>query len=442
MWVWAKLSKEESMSPLFKQFYKQSLSQRLKALEKTGYLDPDQAGKLQSGDLKLSHEVGDHMIENYIGSYTLPMGLALHFLLDGKNYLVPMAIEEPSVIAAASNGAKMVGQSGGFHTVKENRLMVGQVVIAGSPKPSQDRKKILSHQQALIDLANTSYPSIVKRGGGARGIQVKQFDPEPGQDIGSYLAIYLAVDCQEAMGANIINTMLEALAPEIDHLTSGHVLMSILSNLATESLVSVSSQIDPKFLAKGNMTGEAVRDRIIQAYQYACLDPYRAATHNKGIMNGVDGLVLASGNDWRAIEAGAHAYASLTGHYRPLSKWEKTQDGQLKGTITLPLPIATVGGAIASHPVAQVSQQILGQPTAKELARLIAAVGLAQNLSALRALVTTGIQEGHMALQARSLAMSAGARGDKIQKLADRLVDQDQMNLATARALLKNMEKD
>ena len=430
------------MSPLFKQFYKQSLSQRLKALEKAEYLDPDQAGKLQSGELGLTHEAGDHMIENYIGTYTLPMGLALHFLLDGKNYLVPMAIEEPSVIAAASNGAKMVAQSGGFHTVKENRLMIGQVVIAGSTKPSQDRGKILSHQQDLIDLANASYPSIGKRGGGARGIQVKQFDSEPDQVKGSYLAVYLTVDCQEAMGANIINTMLEALAPEIDRLTSGQVLMSILSNLATESLVSLSCQVEPKFLAKGDMTGEAVRDQIIQAYQYACLDPYRAATHNKGIMNGVDGLVLASGNDWRAIEAGAHAYASLTGHYRPLSKWEKTQDGQLKGTITLPLPIATVGGAIASHPVAQVSQQILGQPTAKELARLIAAVGLAQNLSALRALVTTGIQEGHMALQARSLAMSAGARGDKIQKLADRLVDQDQMNLATARALLKNMEKD
>ncbi|WP_347297555.1 hydroxymethylglutaryl-CoA reductase, degradative [Dolosigranulum savutiense] len=431
------------MDHTLRHFYKKSYAEKLEALELSGLLDPKQCDQLRNQTLDLPHEMGTHMIENFITNYSLPMGLGFHFLIDGQAYTVPMAIEEPSVIAAASFGAKIIGQSGGFQTGDHSRLMIGQVAIENVPHMTEAIRAIEATKDELVEQANASYPSIVKRGGGARKVEVRtvQADADHTHDGAEFLVVYLYVDTCEAMGANMINTMLEGIAPMIQELTQGNLLMSILSNYATEALVHVTCAIDPRYLKTNGWSGQKIRNRIVSAWQFASADPYRAVTHNKGVMNGIDAVTIATGNDWRATSAAIHAYATRSGQYQPLTQWHVADSGELIGKITIPLALATVGGSIGFHPTAQLAHQILGYPTAQVLAHIVAAVGLAQNFAALRALVTEGIQEGHMSLQARSLAISAGATGDQIQYVADQLTQAPKMNLDTAKHILKNLNQ-
>lgn len=431
------------MDHTLRHFYKKSYAEKLEALELSGLLDSKQCDQLRNQTLDLPHEMGTHMIENFITNYSLPMGLGFHFLIDGQAYTVPMAIEEPSVIAAASFGAKIIGQSGGFQTGNHSRLMIGQVAVENVPHMTEAIRAIEAARDELVEQANAAYPSIVKRGGGARKVEVRtvQADADHAHDGAEFLVVYLYVDTCEAMGANMINTMLEGIAPMIQELTQGNLLMSILSNYATEALVHVTCAIDPKYLKTKGWSGQKVRDRIVSAWQFASADPYRAVTHNKGVMNGIDAVTIATGNDWRATSAAIHAYATRSGQYQPLTQWHVADSGELIGQITIPLALATVGGSIGFHPTAQLAHQILGHPNAQVLAHIVAAVGLAQNFAALRALVTEGIQEGHMSLQARSLAISAGATGDHIQYVADQLAQAPKMNLDTAKQILSDLKQ-
>lgn len=426
---------------LFSGFHKKHFHQRMDILTQAGLLTVEEAEQLKNDSLTLPRQTADHMVENQIATYTLPMGLAFYFLVNGIHYTVPMAIEEPSVIAAASFAAKIVERSGGFRTTISAREMIGQVILKEVPDFAAAEKKILESQDLLLQMANAAHPSIVERGGGAKRLEVRFIEADPQENSPSFFMIHFFIDTKEAMGANMVNTMMEAVAPVIEQLTKGQLLMGILSNFATECLASAECLIDPRFLRTKNWTGEDVRDRIIEAGQVAWADPYRAATHNKGIFNGIDAVVLATGNDWRAIEAGGHAFAARTGQYRSLTRWTKDKNGFLKGTLTLPLPVGTVGGSIRIHPHAQLAHKILQFPDAKQLESIIVSVGLAQNLAALRALVTEGIQKGHMDLQIKSLALAAGADPAEVPLLVERLKTQNHRNLKTAEHLLKEIRQ-
>ncbi|AEB30596.1 hydroxymethylglutaryl-CoA reductase [Carnobacterium sp. 17-4] len=419
-------------------FYKMNHAERLNALVAAGSLTSDDL--LLTNGLLLSDELADNMIENHLANYELPLGVALNFLVDGKDYVVPMAIEEPSVIAAASAGAKIIAQASGFKTTISERIMIGQVALKDVPDLTFAKNNLAQHKNNILKKANAAHPSIVKRGGGATDLFIRVIEADNEAGTPEFLMVHLHVSTLEAMGANIINTMMEGITTYLEELTGGSALMSILSNYATECLASALCQIPVDLLKRNGYSGEEVRDRLIEASQLAYVDPYRAVTHNKGIMNGIDAVVLASGNDWRAISAGAHAYASRNGQYRALSSWRKAENGDLIGQLTLPLPVGSVGGSISIHPAAQFSKRLLGDPSAKELESIIVSVGLAQNFSALKALVTEGIQKGHMGLQARSLAISAGATGADIEQVAEQLKTAKNMNLATAEALLKEIE--
>ncbi|WP_285439368.1 hydroxymethylglutaryl-CoA reductase, degradative [Carnobacterium sp. ISL-102] len=418
-------------------FYKKNHAERMKALIAADILNSDDL--LLTDALHLTDELADNMIENHLANYELPLGAALNFLVDGKEYVVPMAIEEPSVIAAASAGAKIIAQAGGFKTTISDRTMIGQVALKDIPDLTFAKSNLVQHKKAILKKANDAHPSIVARGGGATDLLIRFIEADNEVQSPEFLVVHLHVSTLEAMGANIINTMMEGISVYLEELTGGTALMSILSNYATECLASAVCQIPVDLLKKNDYTGEEVRDRLIEAGQLAYVDPYRAVTHNKGIMNGIDAVVLASGNDWRAISAGAHAYASNSGQYRSLSVWKKADNGDLIGQLTLPLPVGSVGGSISIHPAAKFSKRLMGYQSAKELEAVIVSVGLAQNFSALKALVTEGIQKGHMGLQARSLAISAGASGNAIEKVAEQLKQSKNMNLATAKALLQEI---
>lgn len=373
------------------------------------------------------------MSENVLATLALPFSLLPELLVDGQTYQVPMVIEEPSVVAAASYAASLFNRSGGFKTQIHNRLMVGQIALTGVAKPQETRNLLENAQEHLLDLANQAYPSIVARGGGARFIRTDSPDAQT-------VCLYLYVDTQEAMGANMLNTMLEALRPAVHELTGQEVLMAILSNYALESLVTASAQLDLRYLSRKTAEAESIAQRMAAASQLAQADIYRAVTHNKGIFNGIDALLLATGNDWRAIEAGAHAFASQSGRYRGLSQW--TYDAKAKllsGSITLPLPLATKGGSIGLNPAVAIAHQLLGQPSARQLMAITASLGLAQNFAALKALVTDGIQKGHMALQMRSLALLAGAQETEVDQLSKTLQKAPKANLETAKDLLQNL---
>ena len=345
------------------------------------------------------------MVENQIEIYGLPYGIVPELIVNGKSYIVPMVTEEPSVIAAASYASKLINLAGGTTTIQKKREMIGAIAIVRSPLTLDEVKAKLDKQkESLFMVANNTHPSIVKRGGGIRSVWVE----EKSSDNERFYIFYVSVDTQEAMGANMLNTILEALVSPIEEITEGESIMAILSNLATNSVVTAKCVLSPSILDSKTCKGEEVLDRIILASEFSKADPYRATTHNKGIMNGIDSVVIATGNDWRAIESGAHAYASLSGQYQPLTQWTKDEEGNLVGTITLPLPVGTVGGSISIHPGAQFAHELLGHPSAVELAGIIASIGLAQNLAAVRALVTDGIQKGHMRLQAKSLGLSVG----------------------------------
>lgn len=414
-------------------FAKLSPTERIEALLKEGLLTWDEAQilKEQQG-LPLS--IADQLTENVLSTFDLPFSLAPYFLINGQDYVLPMVTEEPSVVAAASYAAKLIQRSGGFTTKVHQRQMIGEIALTDVRDVEMASKRILEDKKTLLQLANEAYPSIVKRGGGARDLWI--------ENKGDFLIVYLAVDPKEAMGANMLNTMLEALTEPIQELSGGQVLMAILSNLATRSLVSASCAIDFKALSRDPEEATAIAHRMELASQLAQVDPYRAATHNKGIFNGIDALVLATGNDWRAIEAGAHAYAAQSGPYKGLSHWKsQPEEKKLYGEITLPMPVATKGGSIGLNPTVQVSHRLLGEPTAVELAGIIASLGLAQNFAALKALVTTGIQAGHMKLQARSLALLAGAKEEEVPRLVSQLLENKPFNLEKAQTLLQELRK-
>ncbi|WP_315377353.1 hydroxymethylglutaryl-CoA reductase, degradative [uncultured Streptococcus sp.] len=414
-------------------FAKLSPTERIEALLKEGLLTWDEAQilKEQKG-LPLS--IADQLTENVLSTFDLPFSLAPYFLINGRDYVLPMVTEEPSVVAAASFAAKLIQRSGGFTTQVHQRQMIGEIALTDVKDVEMASKRILEDKETLLQLANEAYPSIVKRGGGALDLWI--------ENKGDFLIVYLAVDPKEAMGANMLNTMLEALTDRIQELSGGQVLMAILSNLATRSLVSARCAIDFKALSRNPEEAIEIAYRMELASQLAQVDPYRAATHNKGIFNGIDALVLATGNDWRAIEAGAHAYAAQSGPYKGLSHWKsQPEEKKLYGEITLPMPVATKGGSIGLNPTVQVSHRLLGEPTAIELAGIIASLGLAQNFAALKALVTTGIQAGHMKLQARSLALLAGAKEEEVPQLVNQLLENKPFNLEKAQTFLQELRK-
>ena len=414
-------------------FAKLSPTERIEALLKEGLLTWDEAQilKEQKG-LPLS--IADQLTENVLSTFDLPFSLAPYFLINGRDYVLPMVTEEPSVVAAASFAAKLIQRSGGFTTQVHQRQMIGEIALTDVEDRNTASKRILEDKETLLQMANEAYPSIVKRGGGARDLWV--------ENKGDFLIVYLAVDPKEAMGANMLNTMLEALTDRIQELSGGQALMAILSNLATRSLVSARCAIDFKALSRNPEEAIEIAHRMELASQLAQVDPYRAATHNKGIFNGIDALVLATGNDWRAIEAGAHAYAAQSGSYKGLSHWtSQPKEKKLYGEITLPMPVATKGGSIGLNPTVQVSHRFLGEPSAIELAGIIASLGLAQNFAALKALVTTGIQAGHMKLQARSLALLAGAKEEEVPRLVSQLLENKPFNLEKVQTLLQELRK-
>jgi len=410
-------------------FYKLSQEERIKIVKEFAGLSDDEVNLVQSmGGLKL--ELANRMVENVIGVMPVPLGIAVNFLINGKDYLIPMAIEEPSVIAAASNAAKMARVKGGFFANCTNPIMIGQIQAIDVKDPYGAKISIISAKEEIIAKANEQDPILVSLGGGAKDLDVKVIDTIKGPMV----ITELFVDCRDAMGANAVNTMVEAVAPIVERITKGRVLLRIVSNLATKRLARAKVVMD-----KETIGGEEVVDGIVNAFAFASADPYRCATHNKGIMNGIIAVALATGNDTRALEAGAHAYAARTGHYSPLTTWEKNEDGDLVGTIELPMAVGLVGGATAVHPIARISVKILGVKSALELAEVMASVGLAQNFAALRALVTEGIQRGHMKLHARNVAIMAGAKGDLVDKIASKMVEERKVRIDRAKELLKEM---
>lgn len=423
-------------------FYKKSRLDRVEALYLAEVISQEDYEQLKNDQLELSDEVADRMIENVVAKYELPFGIAMNFVVDGEDLLVPMVTEEPSVVAASSNAGKMIGQSGGFQTEMKTRLLIGQIVLKNISDMSVAASLVEEKEAEMIELANAAYPSILNYGGGARKVATRIIEADEDYQTPAFFVVHLMVDTGEAMGANIVNTMVEALAPYLEALTGGESLMNILSNYSTESLVTATCSINPKYLATKTMSGEDVRDRIVEATQFAIVDPYRAVTHNKGMMNGIDSVLVATGNDWRAVEAGVHAYASRSGQYRSLTRWVKGADGNLNGEVTIPLSVGSVGGTLSIHPTAQFAYRLLKEPDAKELSRILACVGLAQNLAAVRALVTDGIQKGHMGLQARALAVRVGATGDLIDQVATKLQEAKHMNSDTAKNILDELTRD
>lgn len=415
-------------------FSKKSYQERLELLKAQALLSPEKQTSLEQ-DEQMSVAVADQLSENVVGTFSLPYSLVPEVLVNGQEYTVPYVTEEPSVVAAASYASKIIKRAGGFIAQVHKRQMIGQVALYQVADPEQAQEKITSKKAELLELANQAYPSIVKRGGGARDLHVEQIKGET-----DFLVVYLHVDTQEAMGANMLNTMLEALKPVLEELSQGQSLMGILSNYATDSLVTASCRIAFRYLSRQKDQGREIAEKMALASQFAQVDPYRAATHNKGIFNGIDAILIATGNDWRAIEAGAHAFASRDGCYQGLSRWTLDLDREeLVGEMTLPMPVATKGGSIGLNPRVALSHELLGNPSAKSLAQLIVSVGLAQNFAALKALVSTGIQQGHMKLQAKSLALLAGASESEVAPLVERLIADKTFNLETAQRYLENL---
>jgi len=408
-------------------FYNLPLAERLQALRRAGELDPADLAAL-SGAAGLSPDQADHMVENAVGLYALPLGIALNFIVNGREVLVPMAIEEPSVVAGASFMAKLARAGGGFRAQTSPPEMIGQMQLMDVPDLPAALLALQEQKQALLDEAAAIDPVLQRLGGGPRDLEVRLIESSP---VGPFLVLHLIYDVRDAMGANAVNTAVERLAPRIEALTRGRVHLRILSNLADRRLARAQCTIPLSELGFGDYSAKAVRDGIIEAWAFAAADPYRAATHNKGIMNGVDAVVLAAGNE-------AHAYAARGGRYTSLSTWGKDEQGNLTGSLEMPLAVGIVGGATKVHPAARAALKLMGVRTAAELASICAAVGLAQNLAALRALATEGIQRGHMSLHARQVAIAAGAQGEQIERLAAQLVAENLVRIDRAEEILKS----
>lgn len=412
-------------------FYKMTAEERIKTVKEfAGLSDEDVNVLMKTGALDI--EMADRMIENVIGTHELPIGIATNFLINGKDYLIPMCIEEPSVVAAASNAAKMARPGGGFYTDYTGPLMIGQVQVVDVGNPHAAKFDILKHRDDILRIANEQDPVLIKVGGGARDIDVRIIDSL----LGTMVVVHLLVDTRDAMGANAVNTMAEAVAPYIEKITGGRVYLRIISNLASYRIARAKA-----IFKKDVIGGENVVRGIMEAYAFAAADPYRAATHNKGIMNGIVAVALATANDTRALESGAHAYASRNGTYAPLTRYEVSPNGDLIGTIEIPMAVGLIGGATAVHPVAKINVKILGVKDASELAQVMAAVGLAQNFAALRALATEGIQRGHMSLHARNLAIMAGAPRDIVDKVVEIVVKEKKVRFDRIKEIVEKLKK-
>ena len=411
-------------------FYRLSPKERLKFVKQFTDLTDEEAALLQStGSLPL--ELADRMIENVVGAIPIPLGIAVNFLVNRKDYLIPMAIEEPSVVAAASYAARMARDGGGFFTSSTSPIMIGQIQVVNVKDPYAAKMRLLQGKEEILKKANDQDPVLVSVGGGAKDLEAKIIDTVQG----SMVIAELQVDCRDAMGANAVNTMSEAVAPMIERMTNGKVCLRIISNLATKRLVRGWCLVPKEVVG-----GEEVVDGIVNACAFAAADPYRAATHNKGILNGIIGVIVATCNDHRAIEAGAHAYAAKNGRYTTLSTWEKNENGDLVGSIELPMAVGLIGGAMRTHPTAKVAMKILGVKTANEFGEVLAAVGLAQNLGALRALASEGIQRGHMSLHAKNIAITAGATGDTIELVAQKMVAERKIRMDRAKELIEQFK--
>ncbi len=416
-----------------KKFYQLTLDERLQWIAEHSALSAEDM-TAWSGEGGLSTEAANQMIENAVGVYALPLGIAQHFIINGKPVLVPMAIEEPSVIAGVSYMAKLAQAGGGFRASATAPEMIGQIQLLDLSDLAAAEALILMHKDELLASLHGLHPTIEALGGGAKDLQVRQIASSP---IGHFLVVHLIYDVRDVMGANAVNTATERLAGPLEALTGGRAHLRILSNLADRRLAKSEVTIPTSALTFGAFGGEQVRDGILEAWAFAAVDPYRAATHNKGIMNGIDAVVIATGNDWRSVEAGAHAYAARSGHYTSLSLWEKTKNGNLHGTLELPLAVGITGGSTQAHPTARANLKLVGAKSSGELAGIIASVGLAQNLAALRALATEGIQRGHMRLHARQVALSAGAEPAQVAPLAEQLVREDNIRIERAQEILR-----
>ena len=415
----------------FTGFYKLPVEERLRIVKEFANLTDEDVNLLKNTGA-LPFELADRMIENVVGAFPVPLGIAVNFLINKQDYLIPMAIEEPSVVAAASYAAKMAREGGGFHTSSMSPIMIGQIQTVDIKDPYRARMAVHSYKEELLKKANEQDPVLVSVGGGAKDLDAKVIHTSAG----SMLITELHVDCRDAMGANAVNTMAEAVAPMIERITGGRVYLRIISNLATKRLARAYVTVP-----KEAVGGEDVVDGIVQAYHFAAADPYRAATHNKGILNGAIAVVIATCNDHRAIEAGAHAYAARTGHYTALSSWEKNQEGNLAGSLEMPMAVGTIGGAVRTHPIAKIALKILGVKSANELAEVITAVGLAQNLAALRALAHEGIQRGHMRLHARNIAIAAGATDELVDVVSEQMVKEHKIRMDRAKEILEQYRK-
>ena len=408
-------------------FYRLAPSERLAAAAEQASIGKEEIDQVERG---LSLEQADKMVENVVGMFQVPLGVATNFVIDGLEVLIPMATEEPSVIAAASNGARMAREGGGFVTTSTGPVMRAQIQATGIVDPYSARQAILHHKDELMKMANDKDPMLVRFGGGVKDIEVQVIDSR----LGPMVVTHLIVDCRDAMGANAVNTMAEALAPRIEQITGGRVYLRIISNLADLRLARARAVFKAEEIG-----GHEVVDGILLAAELAQVDPYRAATHNKGIMNGVTAVVLATGNDTRAVEAGAHSYAAMRGQYRSLTRYEKNRDGDLVGSIEMPVAVGLVGGATRVHPVAKTAVKILGVKSADDLSRIIAAVGLCQNFAALRALASEGIQRGHMSLHAKNVAVQAGAKCDMIEIVAARMAAERRISVDRAVELMAEL---
>ena len=418
-------------------FYKLSVPERLQWLRERKLLSREDCGALLSGRHTLSVECADKMIENVIGVMGLPVGLGLNFLINDKEYLVPLVVEEPSIVAALSSAAKLVRAAGGFRAESTRPILIGQVQVVDVAHASKAQAALLRRKDEIINLANSLHPNMVARGGGAEDIEVIiHASPDGGRDM---VVLHLLVDTCDAMGANLVNTMCEGVAPLVEAITGGKVFLRILSNLTDRALVRATCTIPVRLLHGKRHDGEQVRDGIILANDLAIVDPYRAATHNKGVMNGVDAVALATGNDWRALEAAAHAYAARGKGYTSLTRWYKNENGDLVGSIEIPMKVGTVGGPLQSNPTVPINHRLLGIKSARELAEVMGAVGLAQNFSALRALVTDGIQQGHMSLHARSVATAAEAPPDIFDRVVERLLEDGEIKIWKARQIIAEL---
>ena len=414
-------------------FYQLNPFERLQAVRSFDGLNDEDLRQLHGGNGALTVERADKMIENVVGTFNLPLGIATNFRVNGRDVLIPMVVEEPSIVAGASYAAKLVREGGGFDASSTEPLMIGQVQLVKVPDPARARYDILSRSEEILALANRQSSSLLALGGGAKEVEAQIFEASP---MGPMLVVHLIIDCRDAMGANAINTMAEAVAPLLEQISGGRAYLRILSNLSDRRLARARAIVPAKALARDGITGEEVIEGILWAYSFAAVDPYRATTHNKGILNGIDPVLIATCNDWRAIEAGAHAYAARSGRYTSLTTWERDAQGNLVGTIEMPLAVGIVGGATKVHPAAQAALKLLNVKHANELAEICVCAGLASNLAAMRALATEGIQRGHMSLHARQIAMAAGAHGGEIDEITRRMVEEKLIKPARAEALL------